>query len=163
MASTLRLWSVVGALTACLALGCAETVPPEQAAVSPKPVSEATDAAPPADEKSAVESAAPAAEAAAPASTDVTVAEFEEPFPDRIELFVAPKRQGAAAVQGSSDNAVELLGFVRVDRPRAVLEINGEISPMAEGDSHFGIEVISVHPPNVVLQRGRQRWQATLE
>ena len=77
---------------------------------------------------------------------------------------MAPKRQGAAsAVPGAKENAVELLGFVRVDRARAVLEINGEISPLAEGDNHYGIEVISIQPPTVVLQRGRQRWQATLE
>ena len=32
----------------------------------------------------------------------------------------------------------------------------------AEGDQHLGIEVISINPPGVVLQRGRQRWQAPL-
>ena len=58
---------------------------------------------------------------------------------------------------------MQLLGFVRVDRLRAILSVNGEIAPLAEGQSHFGVEVISVSPPNVVLQRGRQRWQATLE
>ena len=93
------------------------------------------------------------------------IADFQAPFPDRVDLFVPPKREGGAATsgQGANDGAVELLGFVRVDRQRAVLSINGEINSLAEGDTQFGIQVISVHPPNVVLQRGRQRWQATLE
>jgi hypothetical protein len=79
-------------------------------------------------------------------------------------LFVPPKRAGgAASAQNAGDNAVLLLGFVRVDQPKAVLSINGEISPMAVGESRFGVDVISISPPNVVLQRGRQRWQTTLE
>ncbi|HYO24189.1 MAG TPA: hypothetical protein VEQ85_04500 [Lacipirellulaceae bacterium] len=88
---------------------------------------------------------------------------FEPPFPDRVDLFVAPKRQGGAAAPGVTEGEVNLMGFVRVDRQRAILSINGEIASLCEGDALHGIEVISVHPPNVVLQRGRQRWQATLE
>jgi hypothetical protein len=93
------------------------------------------------------------------------IVDYAAPFPDRIDLFVPPKREGgaASAAQGANDSAVELMGFVRVDRQRALLSINGEIASMAEGDSQFGVEVISVRPPNVVLQRGRQRWQATLD
>jgi hypothetical protein len=90
--------------------------------------------------------------------------EYKPPFPDRVDLFIPPKRAGGAgAAKSGGENAVELMGFVRVDRPRAILAINGEISPMAVGETQAGIEVISVHPPSVVLQRGRQRWQATLE
>ena len=111
----------------------------------------------------AAEQTAPAPQTAevAPAK----IADYQPPFPDRVDLFVPPKREGGAATsgQGANDSAVELLGFVRVDRQRAVLSINGEIHSLAEGDAQFGIEVVSVHPPNVVLQRGRQRWQATLE
>jgi hypothetical protein len=88
---------------------------------------------------------------------------YSPPFPDRIDLFVAPKRQGGAAAPGSADSTVELMGFVRVDRMRAVLLINGQVTSMAEGDAQDGIEVVSIQPPNVVLQRGRQRWQATLQ
>jgi len=55
------------------------------------------------------------------------------------------------------------MGFVRVDVPRAILSINGQVSPIAEGETVDGIEVISVQPPSVLLQRGRQRWQATIE
>ncbi len=107
--------------------------------------------------------AAPEAVAAQPQAAGDAPA-YTPPFPDRVDLFTPPKRQGGAAIaKVGGENAVELMGFVRVDRPRAVLAINGEITTMAEGETQFGIEVISVHSPNVVLQRGRQRWQATLE
>ena len=89
---------------------------------------------------------------------------YSPPFPDRVDLFVAPKRQGGVGrSQDSSERAVELMGFVRVDVPRAILSINGQVSPIAEGETVDGIEVISVQPPSVLLQRGRQRWQATIE
>jgi hypothetical protein len=97
-------------------------------------------------------------EAAAP-----TVAEYQAPFPDRVDLFVPPKRQGGVRLDGESEDAVELLGFIRLDRQQVVLSINGQITPIAEGASQYGVEVISIHPPKVVLQRGRQRWQASLE
>ncbi len=88
---------------------------------------------------------------------------YQPPFPDRTDLFMPPKRERGANSGGSAENTVQLLGFVRVDRQKAVLSINGEISSLAVGDSYAGIEVISINRPTVVLQRGRQRWQATLE
>jgi hypothetical protein len=90
---------------------------------------------------------------------------FEAPFPDRVNLFQAPKRQGKGATKSSdrSETAVELLGFVDVDGQRVVLSIDGMVSPIAEGDKQYGIEVISIQPPTVVLQRGRQRWQTSLQ
>lgn len=89
---------------------------------------------------------------------------YEPPFPDRTDLFVPPKRVGGAPTDhGPAEASVELLGFVRVDQLKAVLSINGEVAPMAAGESRSGVDVISINPPNVLLQRGRQRWQATLE
>jgi len=90
---------------------------------------------------------------------------FEPPFPDRVELFVAPKRQGRGVKKSADgfDNAVELLGFVNVDGQRVVLSINGFVLPLAEGSQEAGVEVISIQPPAAVLQRGRQRWQVNLE
>lgn len=99
----------------------------------------------------------------APASGDATltpVADYQPPFPDRVDLFVAPKREGGAHAHGES---VKLLGFVEVDQPQALLSINGETTPVAAGEMENGVEVISIQPPTVLLQRGRQRWQATLE
>ena len=88
---------------------------------------------------------------------------YEPPFPDRVDLFLAPKREGRRHARDDQQDAVELLGFVNVDHQRAVLMINGAVYPVAEGDTRFGVEVISIQPPAVVLQRGRQRWQASLE
>jgi hypothetical protein len=123
--------------------------------------------APPAPDATKTEESAPAVEesiAIAPPAKVEPTAPYEPPFPNRTDLFVPPKRAGgAAAGQSSGDNAVQLLGFVRVDQPKAVLSINGEIAPMAVGESRYGVDVISIAPPNVVLQRGRQRWQTTLE
>ena len=90
---------------------------------------------------------------------------FEPPFPDRMDLFQAPKRDGrrGAKSTGQSETSVELLGFVDVNGPRVALAIGGLVTTIAEGDQQYGIEVISIQPPAVVLQRGRQRWQASFE
>ena len=124
-------------LLASNATASTESISKDEAPVTPTP--------------SAVEEAAP------------TVAEYQAPFPDRVDLFVPPKRQGGVRLDGESEDAVELLGFIRLDRQQVVLSINGQITPIAEGASQYGVEVISIHPPKVVLQRGRQRWQASLE
>lgn len=90
---------------------------------------------------------------------------FEPPFPDRINPFQAPKRQGRASVKakGQNESAIELLGFVNVNGPQVALSIDGLVETASEGQKLQGIEVISIKPPAVLLQRGRQRWQATLE
>ena len=90
--------------------------------------------------------------------------EFMPPFPDRLELFEPPKRAQGMVRQGEqSGESVELKGFVNVDEPRVVLSIDGVIAPIPEGGEKFGVQVISIQPPSVVLQRGRSRWTATLE
>ncbi len=90
--------------------------------------------------------------------------EYTPPFPDRVDFFASPKRQANRCViaDGQSSEAVELVGFVNVNGPRVVLSINGLEAPIAQGESRYGIEVILIQPPGVVLQRGRERWQATL-
>jgi len=116
------------------------------------------------DEASTVD--APADELNIPSENEVTQAtgSFEPPFPDRIELFLAPKRQGRGVKKtvDGVENSVELLGFVNVNGQRVVLSIDGLVSPIAVGGIEAGIEVISIQPPSVVLQRGRQRWQVNL-
>jgi hypothetical protein len=135
----------------------AEVKPTERVAAKPKPT-------PPAEETPAAEALATETPAIEVPEAEAPPVAYEPPFPHRTDLFVPPKRAGGAASgQNTGDNAVLLLGFVRVDQPKAVLSINGEIAPMAVGESRFGVDVISIAPPNVVLQRGRQRWQTTLE
>lgn len=118
------------------------------------------------DAKSADAPKPAAAPTPAPAASEQkpAVAEYQPPFPDRVDLFVPPKRQGPARVkEGETEDHVELLGFVRVDRPEVVLSVNGQIAAIPEGDTEMGVEVISIQEPKVVLQRGRQRWQASIE
>ncbi len=91
---------------------------------------------------------------------------FEPPFPGHMNLFQAPKRQGRGGIAksgGQSETAVELLGFVNVNGQRVALSIDGLVTTIAEGDQAYGIEVLSIQPPSVFLQRGKQRWQASFE
>jgi hypothetical protein len=163
------------ALAVCAsAVGCSRPVE-EIAPVAAAPVAAAVVASPAAVEPlSSLTAAKTQADGEALGETTPTPAEnaeaaapqavYQPPFPDRIELFVPPKRQGGMVLkEGGSEEAVELLGFVKLDKPQVVLSINGQVTPMYEGGNQFGIEVISIQPPKVVLQRGRQRWQASLE
>jgi hypothetical protein len=98
------------------------------------------------------------------AAGPITTAQFAPPFPERLELFEPPKRaQGTVRRDDESGDTVELKGFINVDKPRVVLSIDGAIAPIAEGGEKYGVQVISIQPPSVVLQRGRSRWTATLE
>jgi hypothetical protein len=146
-------------LLAC-AMGCShdEVAPPEVAAAV-----RVQAPSPPTSSPPKAESAAPAPELANP-NEPKAVAEFTPPFPDRLELFEAPKRaQGTVKRDDEHGATVELKGFINVDEPKVVLSIDGVISPVAEGGEKYGVQVIAIQPPSVVLQRGRNRWTATLE
>lgn len=146
--------------------GCGDSAPevPATPAVPATPVAATAKNAP--AEAEAKTDAPPAAGAEAEPEADPDQAAFAPPFPDRADLFQAPKRQGSglAKSKGQAETSVELIGFVKVDQdvPRALLAVNGLIAPIAEGDKHFGIEVVSIQPPKVFLRRGRQRFQASL-
>jgi hypothetical protein len=116
--------------------------------------------------KRASASSAPSDTTAAdsPAPAAGAVAEFQPPFPNRTELF-APPRGGQGTVRRDEEHGdtIELKGFVDVDGPQVVLAIDGVISPIPEGGEKYGVQVISINPPHVVLQRGRSRWTASLE
>jgi hypothetical protein len=91
-------------------------------------------------------------------------ATFTPPFPERLELFEPPKRaQSTIRRDDEHGESVELKGFINVDQPRVILSIDGVVSPVPEGGEKYGVHVISIQPPSVVLQRGRNRWTATLE
>jgi hypothetical protein len=160
------------ALAAPLAVGCADEAPVAPVALPSAAVSPVASAAKPAAPTPVAPTPAAAApqladskpNAPTPADAQPEAAAYQPPFPERVDLFVPPKRQGGVRIgQGEREDSVELLGFVRVDQPKAVLSINGLTMSLAEGGNEYGIEVISIQPPSVVLQRGRQRWQASLE
>jgi hypothetical protein len=92
---------------------------------------------------------------------DVT---YTPPFPERQELFLPPQRTlNTARREDEHGETVELKGFIDVDGPRVILSIDGVISSVPEGGEKYGVQVISINPPTVVLQRGRRPWTATLE
>jgi len=98
------------------------------------------------------------------ASKQPVAANFDPPFPQRTELFEPPRGgQGMVRRDDEHGETIELKGFVDVDGPQVVLAIDGVISPIPEGGEKYGVQVISIHPPSVVLQRGRSRWTASLE
>lgn len=151
----LRSFVLLLLLGAC-AVGChSEVAPAPLAVAAPAPSIEATK---PSNQQVPTPELANAKAPAAP------VAEFTPPFPDRTELFEAPKRaQGTVRRDDEHGETVELKGFINVDQPRVILSIDGVVSPVAEGGEKYGVHVISIQPPSVVLQRGRNRWTATLE
>jgi hypothetical protein len=144
-------------LLATTAVGCnsADDVAPE---AKPAVVSAPAAAASP---KPAAANAAKAPDRAE--SESQTVAQFSPPFPDREDLFEPPKRAQSTVRRDDAGETVELKGFVNVDQPQVILAIDGVISPIPEGGEKYGVQVISIEPPSVFLQRGRNRWKATLE
>ncbi len=66
-----------------------------------------------------------------------------------------------------SDNRVEnepvrLIGFVDVGTLKALLAFDGKIRGLEVGEVHRNVEVVSIEPPRVTLQRGRERWITAL-
>ncbi|TWT66307.1 hypothetical protein Pla123a_47010 [Posidoniimonas polymericola] len=99
-------------------------------------------------------------------ATPHRVAQWTPPYPQREELFAPPQRSRSTARRsggGDDDESVQLIGFVTVDEIKAVLSIDGVIASVAAGTQKYGIEVIAITPPEVVLQRGRNRWTASLD
>ncbi len=89
---------------------------------------------------------------------------FTPPFPGRLEPFEPPQSsQGTVRRNEEHGESVELKGFIHVDQQRVVLSIDGVVAPVPQGGEKHGVQVISIQPPSVVLQRGRARWTATLE
>jgi hypothetical protein len=102
-------------------------------------------------------------DAAAAPTPSQPIAQFTPPFPDRLELFEPPKRAQGTVRRDDAGETVELKGFINVDEPKVLLAIDGVIAPIPEGGEKYGVQVISIEPPSVYLQRGRNRWKATLE
>ena len=89
---------------------------------------------------------------------------FKTPFSSRVDLFIPPQRiQQSVREDKDANETVTLQGFVQVDQLQVVLNIDGTIAPMKAGEKKYGIHVISIDPPKVVLQRGQEQWTATLD
>jgi hypothetical protein len=153
-------------LLLCLALcGCGAAEEPVEPATAPAPIAKTepkqSDLKEPATEKPGDKKDSAKADKAKAESEQQA---FEPPYPHRENLFLTPKRSAVNNdTPGNNQQSVELLGFANVQGPRVILSIDGIVVPMPVGATQSGIEVISIQPPAVVLQRDRERWQATLE
>jgi hypothetical protein len=138
-------------------------------AAAPAPAASTSSNAPPSEPAQATGNpsapASPATTAAQKSSPAPPVAKtFTPPFQDRTDLFEPPHRSAGVARREEEQGAtVELKGFVNVNGEQVVLAIDGVILPIPEGGEKYGVQVISIKPPSVVLQRGRSRWTATLD
>jgi hypothetical protein len=152
-------WTVCLALCAVCGAGCQSS---DEPIATPKPVAAASGTTP--AKKIEPKGAQPVSRKKEPEIAPAAVAQFSPPFPNRDDLFEPPKRaKGTVRRNEELGESVELKGFINVDRPRVVLSIDGVISSLEEGGEKYGVQVISIQPPTVVLQRGRDRWPATLE
>lgn len=117
----------------------------------------------PATPQTKLEESTPAANQG-PQTPKRKVAAYRPPFPTRRDLF-SPARRVTASTRGGRDSgdSVVLKGFADVGGQKVVLDIDGVITPLAIGTERYGVEVISIKPPEVVLQRGRSRWTASLQ
>ncbi|MEM6330638.1 MAG: hypothetical protein AAF790_10360 [Planctomycetota bacterium] len=145
------------AVAGCGADSTAELAVPAQAAPPPSTDADAAEPSPASGPDAQTPGPAATASQAKPA------ARYQQPFPNRTELF-APIRRAPIAKRSDEESGgtVELTGFANVDRPKVILTIDGIPSPMQVDDERYGVRVISISPPSAVLQRGRTRWTATL-
>lgn len=90
------------------------------------------------------------------------LASYEPPFPGRQDMFTPPAQSGNHRANTDS-GAVYLRGFVDIDQPHAILDIEGVIAPLPVGGEKYGVKVVSIEPPRVVLERNRTRFTASLE
>lgn len=76
-------------------------------------------------------------------------------------MFQPPSRKHAVK-NSNSTSEVLLRGFVNVDRPKALLVVDGRLQALAVGERRGELEVIQIDRPLVTLQRGRVRWTESL-
>ncbi len=131
-----------------------------QVGCDPQPEASTSEVAP----APAIDTAQPTPEAAVAKQKPAPepAATYSPPFEDRADLFAPPKRQQQSVRDDGTGESIELKGFVDVGGLRAVLAIGGVTAPLPVGAEKFGVQVISIAPPNAVLQRGRTRWTASL-
>lgn len=92
------------------------------------------------------------------------------PIQDTDQFFTppAPSATPVAPTQAKmADANVRLLGFAKVgsgaDAARkAILKFADDLVYMKVGDSHSGVELVSIEEKSVNLQQGRERWTLAL-
>lgn len=158
----------LAAAVALAAVGCSEdTASTPEAADQPAatPLAVAAARAQAASEAAEAASATAKRDKKPAAKTEAPKVAYQPPFPDRIDLFSPPKHVShtpRASSERSADSVV-LMGFANLDGPRVLLAIDGTVKPLADGEESSGVKVISIAPPQAVLQRGRSRWTASIQ
>lgn len=112
----------------------------------------------------------PVNQAAVPASSEKPPIEdpvepevFDPPYPHRADMFAKPRiSQLPESTQRLDESGVVLKGFINVNGVRALLEINGVVKTLGEGQAHDGLTVVKINQPTVTLQRGRVQWEEKL-
>ncbi len=91
------------------------------------------------------------------------MARYVAPFPERSDLFVAPKGGAKSSAGPETEGDVQLRGLVDVGQLQAILDIEGSIALIAVGGEKLGVKVVSIDHHQVVLERGVTRWTASLD
>ncbi len=89
--------------------------------------------------------------------------QYVAPFPSRTNLFVPPKQGPITRSSRVTEGAVQLRGVVDVGEPRAILDIEGAIALVPVGREEYGVKVVSIENKTVTLQRGGNKWTASLD
>jgi hypothetical protein len=105
---------------------------------------------PPAPPVVPTEEEAPAEEPAEP---------FQPPYPERTELFIPPDLTNVVrAPSTTAGPSIAVRGFMNLDGRHVLLEIDGAVHVLGEGKQQGGVQVVSIAPPRVTLERRGERW-----
>ncbi|EMI16359.1 hypothetical protein RMSM_06697 [Rhodopirellula maiorica SM1] len=95
-----------------------------------------------------------------------TEVRFRPKYEERTDPFRFPNDQPAAVVNRESRvskaTQLEVLGFAQLDVPKVILRTKDSTITLAAGESHFGLQVLEIHPPSVKLRSGNLIWTATM-
>lgn len=86
-----------------------------------------------------------------------------QPIP--FNMFAPPKADLPVVRQSETrqeNEPVRLIGFVNVDKLKALLAFDGKMRAMEVGESYHDVEVVAIDPPKITLQRGNERWITAL-
>jgi len=90
---------------------------------------------------------------------------FQPPYPHRTNPFQQPNVEQLvrSGLRESTGGVLQLKGFSNNNgQPRVLLAMDEQLAPLAEGEEWFGVRIIEIAPPQVILQRGRIRWTESL-
>ncbi len=162
---------VVIAFTALFAAGCSQETPtplaqPISAEVAPKNFDDDEEDPRTTEPQSvaSVDNNLASRKEALPGNEQPIEAAFEPPYPHRTNPFQQPNVEQIArsGLLESTGGVIQLKGFSNNGQSRVLLAMDDRLAPLAEGDEWFGVKIIEINPPRVILQRGRIRWTESI-